>query len=146
MKFGPFRIALLILLALGAGFLGSLAASKWSATNDDSASLHAFVHHELTLSESQRTALDQIEADFAVTNRTLELSLRSANGRLATAMNEEHEFGPKVASAIEDVHERMGELQKATIAHVFEMRALLTPDQQEAFDRQVGNALTADQQ
>ena len=61
-------------------------------------------------------------------------------------MDEEHEYGPKVASAIEDVHERMGDLQKATIAHVFEMRTLLTPDQQRAFDRHVSDALTADPQ
>jgi hypothetical protein len=146
MKFGPFRIAALIFLALGAGFLGSLAASKWSATNGDSTSLHGFVHHELNLSEGQMQNLDRIEDDFAVKHRTLELSLRAANSRLATAMDEEHEYGPKVASAIEDVHERMGDLQKATIAHVFEMRTLLTPDQQRAFDRHVSDALTADPQ
>jgi len=90
--------------------------------------------------------LEAMEDKFAVKRHTLELSLRAANGRLATAMEEEHEFGPKVASAVEDVHGRMGEVQKATIAHVFEMRSLLTSDQQSIFDRHVSDALTADQQ
>ncbi|WP_430427738.1 periplasmic heavy metal sensor [Parasphingorhabdus sp.] len=146
MKIGPARIALLILLALGAGFLGSLAANKWSAQSGESQSLHSFVHHELNLSDSQSKDLEVMEDRFAVKRRSLELSLRAANGKLATAMDEEHEFGPKVASAIKEVHERMGELQKATVAHVFEMRAILTPDQQIAFDQRVGDALTTDLQ
>ena len=146
MRMGPFRIALLIFLALAAGFLGSLAANKWLARNGESASLHGFVHQELRLSETQMKNLDEMEDKFAVKRRTLELSLRAANGKLATAMEEEHAFGPKVALAVEDVHDRMGELQKATISHVFEMRSLLTPDQQAAFDRHVSDALTADQQ
>ena len=146
MRMGPFRIALLIFLALAAGFLGSLAANKWSAQNGESSSLHGFVHQELRLSETHIKDLDKMEDKFAIKRRTLELSLRAANGKLATAMEEEHEFGPKVALAVEDVHDRMGELQKATIAHVFEMRSLLKPDQQAAFDRHVSDALTADQQ
>jgi len=145
MKMGPFRIAILIFLALAAGFLGSLAANSWSAQDSESSSLHGFVHHELSLSETQTKDLNEMENEFAVKRRTLELSLRAANGKLAIAMDEEHEFGPKVALAVEDVHDQMGELQKATIAHVFEMRSLLTPDQQTAFDQQVSDALTADQ-
>jgi len=38
----------------------------------------------------------------------------------------------------------MGDLQKATIRHVFDMRGLLEANQQAAFDREVNKALTSD--
>ena len=41
-------------------------------------------------------------------------------------------------------HVAMGDLQKATIAHVFEMRSVLTPAQAEVFDVAVVDALRAD--
>lgn len=143
MKIGPFRIALLILLSLGAGYLGSLGASKWLSQNSGSTSLHSFVHHELELSSEQLHSLENMEDKFGVRRRSLELSLRAANAMLAEAMDEEHEYGPKVSVAIETVHERMGELQKATVQHVFEMRSILTADQQKVFDQRVSEALTA---
>ena len=100
MRMGPFRIALLIFLALAAGFLGSLAANKWSAQNGESLSLHGFVHQELRLSQTQMKDLDVMENKFAVKRRTLELSLRAANGELATAMEEEQIFDRHVGDAL----------------------------------------------
>jgi hypothetical protein len=38
----------------------------------------------------------------------------------------------------------MGELQSETIRHVFAMREVLTPDQQEVFDSTVVESLTAE--
>jgi hypothetical protein len=38
----------------------------------------------------------------------------------------------------------MGDLQKATVRHVFAMRALLDQQQQELFDRQVATSLTGE--
>lgn len=144
MKIGPFRIALLILLSLGAGYLGSLGAGKWLSKDTETTSLHSFVHDELELTNEQHQALEEIEGKFAVKRSSLELSLRAANAKLAEAMDEEHEYGPKVALAIETVHERMGELQKATVEHVFEMRGILTADQQKIFDQRVSEALTVE--
>ena len=37
----------------------------------------------------------------------------------------------------------MGALQNETLAHIFAMRAVLRPDQQERFDRAVVETLTA---
>lgn len=144
MKIGPVRIILLILLALGAGWLGAYGSRHWLGQGAEAAGLHGFVHGELALSREQELALNKLESNYAVRQHTLELSLRAANGTLATAMDEEHEYGPKVNAAIEAVHERMGQLQKTTVEHVFSMRRVLTPDQQIAFDARVGSALTAD--
>ena len=51
---------------------------------------------------------------------------------------------PQVQAAVDHFHVAMGDLQKATIAHVFEMRSVLTPAQAEVFDAAVVDALRAD--
>ena len=143
MKLSLFRIIALLLLALGAGWLGASGANYWMQQNTDTQGIHGFVHDELDLSDRQQQQLDRLEAEFAVRQKSLELSLRAANADLASAMEAEHQYGPKVGSAIETVHDRMGALQKATVEHVFNMRRLLTRQQQKAFDARVGKALTA---
>lgn len=143
MKIGISQIVFAILLAVAAGCVGSIAAGKWREA-DAPPTLHDFVHEELDLDADQSARLEQLERRFAVERKELDLSLRAANARLAAAMDEEHTYGPKVAVAIDDVHGRMGDVQKATVSHVFAMRALLDPDQQARFDRQVAMSLTGD--
>ena len=143
MKIGGTQILLAIVLAIIAGCIGAFAASEWRDSRQQQG-LHAFVHDELELGVAQHDQLDQLEADFAIERQRLELSLRAANAQLATAMEEEHEYGPKVAAAIDEVHTRMGDLQKATVSHVFAMRGLLDAEQQVQFDRQVAASLTGD--
>ncbi|WP_207093241.1 periplasmic heavy metal sensor [Novosphingobium sp. PY1] len=143
MKVGGLQLLLAVLLALIAGCIGAFAASEWRETSHPQ-TLHEFVHEELDLDAAQNARLDQLEARFAVERKELDLSLRAANARLASAMEEEHDYGPKVAAAIDDVHARMGDLQKATVQHVFAMRMLLDPAQQQRFDRQVASSLTGE--
>ena len=136
------RLLLAVLLAGFAGCLGAIAADRW-LNHEDNGSLHQFVHEELVLTEDQNSRLETLEARFAVERAALESSLRAANARLAQAMDAEHEYGPEVSAAIDDVHGQMGELQKATVQHVFDMREILEPEQQRLFDRKVSEALTS---
>ena len=136
------RLLLAVLLAGLAGCLGAIAADRW-LNHEDNGSLHQFVHEELVLTEDQNSRLETLEARFAVERAALESSLRAANARLAQAMDAEHEYGPEVSAAIDDVHGHMGELQKATGQHVFDMREILEPEQQRLFDRKVSEALTS---
>ncbi len=137
------HIILAVLLAALAGCLGALAADRW-ANHEAGSGLHDFVHDELTLTTDQEQRLDALEARFAVERARLEGSARAANARLAQAMENEHEYGPEVSAAIDEVHARMGDLQKATVRHVFDMREILDPEQQRQFDRKVSDALTRD--
>ena len=105
--------------------------------------LHQLMHERLDLSPKQQQTIDRIEADFAEQRKTLDQKLRTSNALLARAIESEHRIGPEVASAVDASHMAMGELQKATLAHVFAMRAVLTPDQQAIFDREIARALTA---
>ncbi len=106
--------------------------------------LHSLIHRNITLDSQQEIALDRLEARFAITRAALEAQMRADNARLAAAIEQEHGNGPQVLAAIDRSHHSMGELQKATLAHVFAMRRLLRPDQAATFDRQVIGALTAD--
>ncbi|MDZ4136947.1 MAG: periplasmic heavy metal sensor, partial [Paracoccaceae bacterium] len=81
---------------------------------------------------------------FAVRRKALELDMRAANARLGEAIEAEHGYGPKVTAAIDQSHKTMGQLQMETLEHLFEMRAVLDPEQAKMFDSTVVKALTAD--
>ena len=91
--------------------------------------LHAFVHEKLDLDARQTRQIELLEA-------------RDANAELADAMSSEHGYGRAVERAVDRSHMAMGELQKATLSHVFAMRAVLRPDQARRFDKAVVDALT----
>jgi len=144
MKISNAQIVLLLLAAIALGYLGSLTAGHWMSRQHVATGMHDFVHQELSLTSEQEARLEKLEDAFAIEHRRLESNLKAANAKLAAAMDDEHEYGPKVSAAIDDVHSSMGELQKATIRHVFNMRAILDGNQRQAFDRQVRTALTTD--
>lgn len=105
--------------------------------------LHQLMHERLDLSAQQNLDIDRLETEFANKRRTLDERLRASNADLARAIESEHQIGPKVTGAVDASHMAMGELQKATLAHVFAMRAVLNPSQQAIFDREIARALTA---
>jgi nickel and cobalt resistance protein CnrR len=126
-------IAIIAFLAAIAGvFVGRAVLPEPSHTG---AELHALLHDKLKL--------DALEAAFSVRRKALDLELRADNARLAEAIEAEHGNGPRVAAAVDACHTTMGQLQKATLEHVFAMRSLLKPDQTPVFDRAVVKALTA---
>ena len=135
-------IGIIAFLAAIAGvFIGRALLPEPSQTG---AELHALLHDKLTLDPQQTAKLEAFEAAFAVRRKALELELRADNARLAEAIEAEHGFGPRVAAAVDACHMTMGQLQKATLEHVFSMRALLKPGQTAVFDQAVVKALTAD--
>lgn len=128
--------------AIGAG--SAWGVMTWSAKRAEPADLHDIVHRRLDLTPEQDRRLDQIETGFAGRRAPLEAEVRQANQELSAAIAESRGDTPEVQAAVEHFHSAMGELQMATIRHVFEMRAVLTPDQAEAFDRAVVETLRAD--
>lgn len=105
--------------------------------------LHDLLHQKLDLDASQHQRLEVLEKRFAVQRQALELELRAGNARLAAAIEAEHGYGPRVSAEVDRSHKVMGELQKETLEHVFEMRAILRPDQAPQFDEAMVKALTA---
>ena len=139
------RIALIALIAFAAAVAGVYAAQTFSEQQRKSENeLHAFLHNELKLNASQEAKVEAIEVRFAVRKKTLAADMRTANARLADAIEAEHGYGPKVTAAVDHVHHVMGEMQKETLEHLFEMRAVMNAEQARRFDQTVVKALTAD--
>ena len=139
------RNLLVALIAFAAAIAGVFAGrALLPQPSHTGAELHVLLHEDFNLDAAQKSRLDKLELDFGVRKRALELELRADNARLAAAIEAEHGNGPQVAAAIDASHMTMGELQKATLEHVFAMRSILRPEQTARFDAAVVKALTAD--
>jgi len=133
--------ALLAALASGAA---TWASATWIMREREAPSLHSIVHDELDLNADQKRRLDAIEARFAGRRQALEAEVRAANQELAAAIAASDGDTPQVQAAVDHFHVAMGDLQKATVGHVFVMRSVLTPAQAEVFDGRVVEALHHD--
>lgn len=137
------RNLLIALIAFCAGIAGALVGrALMPAAPPRPVELHDFLHNKFDLDAAQRSKLEILETGFAVSKRALEMQLRADNARLAGAIASEHADGPLVNAAVDRSHQTMGALQKATLGHVFAMRAILRPDQAAKFDAAITRALT----
>ena len=137
-------IVITAILAAFASGMATWASATWVMRERQPPSLHSVVHEQLDLSAEQDRLLDVIEARFAERRPALEAEVRAANRELGAAIAASDGDSPQVQAAVDHFHAAMGDLQKATIAHVFEMRSVLTPAQAEVFDTAVVDALRAD--
>jgi hypothetical protein len=106
-------------------------------------SVQDIVRNGLNLSEQQQADIEAIENRFYQRRALLRNQIAEANIRLADALMSDMSFGREAQQAVMNVQEGLGELQRATILYVLEVRDLLTPEQQVAYDRRVREALTA---
>jgi Spy/CpxP family protein refolding chaperone len=125
--------------ALGATWLSRSLAEHG---HPEGGTLHVLMHEQLDLDAAQEAKVEVLEGQFAERRKSLDAQLRQTNAELASAIANEHQYGPKVAEAVDRSHMAMGDLQKATLSHVFAMRAVLRPDQASRFDTAVTEALT----
>lgn len=127
-----------VILALVGVWIGRMMQPQ---AHHSGAELHALMHDDLDLDPVQERSLDVLERDFAAKRKVLEARLKADNARLAEAIAAEHEYGPRVSAAVDATHVAMGDLQKATLEHIFAMRAILRPEQQAKFDAAVAESL-----
>lgn len=132
----------LVFVVLAAGAGAWLCARYVVSHHAAGPSLHEMVHDKLDLTPDQTRRLAVIEARYAADRRRLEGNIRAANRELAVAIQKGRKDSPEVDAAIDHLHLAMGDLQKATIGHVFDMRAVLTPEQTRTFDAEILAALT----
>jgi len=138
------RHVLMALIAFVAALAGVVAGRVLvPSAPADERSIHSVLHDRLDLDDAQRVRIEALEHSFAQRKRQLEDELRADNARLAKAIAGEHGYGPGVGAAVDQSHHAMGELQKATLQHIFAMRAVLRADQAAKFDDAVVKALTA---
>lgn len=102
---------------------------------------HQWVHARLGLTAEQETQLGQIEKRFDEQKRHYGEMLRIANMELAQAIREDRAHSPRVTDAVAKIHQAQGELQNATLQHIFEMKPVLRPEQYEKLIQLTAEAL-----
>ena len=132
---------LLVAVAAVASLSCFLTSRLWTQTHPHPADFHRWVHQQLNLTPEQDKALDAQEEEFATKKKVLSEEIRQANVELATAMQEDKEYSPRVVAAVERIHHAQSDLEKATLEHIFAMKSVLTPEQFDKLLKLTGDAL-----
>lgn len=102
---------------------------------------HDWIHTQLGLTPEQDKLLIPIEKSYRSKRHDLEQQLVLANRELAEAILADGQDSIRVHKAIEKIHASMGDLQKVTIGHVFEMKPVLSEEQYQKLLNLTANAL-----
>ena len=105
-------------------------------------SVFQMVHQDMKLTAEQARKVDDIEARYARRRNALRAQIGSANAELGEALANEMALGTAAQRALEHLQGSMGDLQRETILYVLEVRAVLTPQQQQVLDQKVFESLT----
>lgn len=111
-------------------------------TRKDHADAHHWVHGQLELTAEQEKQLEPIERRYDEQRRQFSEVIRSANAELAQAIVADGGGSPRVKAAIAKIHDAHGQLQEATLRHVFEMKPVLQPEQYNKLLNLTANALS----
>lgn len=147
----PFWRNLLVTVVVAgvAAFIGAWAGSARIHHGPARASplreaVHAMAERGLKLTPPQQQAIAAIDARYSRKREALRAQISRANAEVADALALEMAFGPKAEQAINHLQATVGDLQKATILYVLEVRETLTLDQKQVYDEKVVQALTAE--
>jgi Spy/CpxP family protein refolding chaperone len=100
------------------------------------------LQHDLTLSADQARRINQIEDRYNHQRNALRAQMVSADAELGEALANEMALGTAAQRALDHLQTSMGSLQRETILYVLEVRAVLTPQQQQVLDQKVFESLT----
>ena len=135
-------LALLLAVAVVASIACVLTARWTGAAHRGHADAHHWVHTQLALTADQEKQLVPIEQRYDEQRRHFTELIRVANMELAQALLADEGDSPRVKAAIARIHEAQGQLQDATLRHVFEMKPVLTPEQYSKLLDLTANALS----
>jgi Spy/CpxP family protein refolding chaperone len=105
-------------------------------------SVYRMVHQDMTLTAEQARRIDDIEARYAHRRNALRVQIGASDAELGEALANEMALGTAASRALEHLQASMGDLQRETILYVLEVRAVLTPPQQQVLDQKVFESLT----
>ncbi len=104
---------------------GKTSEASGHAALDSEERFHAWAHEHLKPSASQVAVLDAGEARFAVRRRELRDVMRTAGDALRSAILRDKSDSTAVKAALDELAAAQAALQKATLAHLFEMAGQL---------------------
>lgn len=133
--------ALLLVVAVVAG-VACLLTARWAGWRNDHTDAHRWIHTQLGLTAEQEKLLVPIEQRYDEQRRHFGELIRVANMELGQALLADEGNSPRVKAAIAKIQEAQGQLQDATLRHVFEMKPVLKPEQYEELLNLTANALS----
>ena len=141
------NLAITVVVALAAGWAGGALGVRTLAPIEEMLplrqSVSAIVRNDLKLTDEQMHELQNIENRYYDRRIQLRSHVAEANRELADALMNDMAFGREAQQASQHVERGLGDLQRATIVYVLEVRDVLTPEQQVVYDRKVREVLTA---
>lgn len=135
---------MLVLTIVAAGFAGWAGVQYGIHRSAERVDLDATLHRDLDLTPDQDRRIHALEMSYSSERGRLQSEMRAANRDLAHSIIATHAYDADTQHAIDRLHRAMGNLQEDTVRHVLAMRAALTPQQQETFDRTIAKALGDD--
>ena len=142
------NLIITVVVALVAGGIGGWMGAQ-NVFDSDVQSLplrqtvHEIVSRDLKLTPSQSAEVQAIEDKYYNRRTTLREDVAVANRELADALMADMAFGREAQQASNHVEQGLGQLQRATILYVLQVRDVLTSEQQMIYDRKVREVLTA---
>jgi hypothetical protein len=141
------NLAITVVVALTAGWAGGWLGVRTLTVTDEMLPLRqtvsAIVRNDLRLNDEQIHDIQNIENRYYDRRIQLRTHVAEANRELADALMNDMAFGREAQQASQHVERGLGDLQRATIVYVLEVRDVLTPEQQVIYDRKVREVLTA---
>jgi len=142
------NLAITLVVALLAGGVGGWFGARNVLDNEEQGlalrqTVHEIVQTDLKLTPDQSKEVQAIENKYYNQRATLRNQVADANRELADALMADMAFGREAQAASNHVEQGLGELQRATILYVLQVRDVLTPEQQMIYDRRVREVLTA---
>ena len=134
-------IAMLVVVALVATGACYISARVFGPFHQNAVTSHEWIHKQLGLTADEQKALEPIEKRFEQRQRELMTAIRAAARELAQAIKEDQTDSAKVSSAVGKIQSAQGELQEATLQHVFEMKTILAPEQYQKLLKLTADAL-----
>ena len=142
------NLLMTVTVALLAGGIGGWIGAR-NALDEDAQALplrqtvHEIVQRDIKLTSAQTKEIQSIENKYYDRRSALRQQVAGANRELADALMADMAFGREAQQASNHVEQGLGQLQRATILYVLEVRDVLTPQQQTVYDRKVREVLTA---
>jgi Spy/CpxP family protein refolding chaperone len=142
------NLLITVVVALLAGGIGGWLGAQNMLESDAQTlplrqTVQDIVRKDLKLTSDQAKEIQAIEGKYYDRRTQLRQDVAAANSELADALMADMAFGREAQQASSHVERGLGELQRATIRYVLEVRDVLTPEQQMIYDRKVREVLTA---
>lgn len=135
-------LSLTIIVAIFAFGACWMLGHSFIGYQEDSIDPHQWLHEQLDLTVEQDEQLIPIEKKFTSKKHALEELIYEADFELALAIKEDGHYSMRVKEAVDKIHIAQGELQKATLEHLFELHSVLTPEQQNKLNDLTTQTLT----